>query len=154
MRSIQLDEGTWHLIQAHEDTELGKPGSGQDITAFERRHGVSLPPSHSEFLLRANGGYVGYARVFGIGRGGYLDIEWQLGEMHRMLQATADGPVLPFANDWGGGYFCYALDRRNEAGEYPVLYWDHEYAETAGYEAMLWSDTAPDFVTFLKDTLL
>ncbi len=39
------------------------------IADFEARSGFTLPATHREFLLRGNGGLVGYARVFGVGGG-------------------------------------------------------------------------------------
>ncbi len=63
-------------------------------------------------------------------------------------------PVLPFASDWGGSYFCYDLrGPRDASGEYPVLYWNHEYSEEPDDRPNLWAQFAPDFVTFVRKVI-
>lgn len=144
-----FDDKTWTAVLAHEDTELGMPASSGALAAFETRLGLTLPASHREFLLRANGGVVGYVRLFGVGRPDVLDLARFVSEMRPYIEEMADGPILPFASDWGGSYFCYDL-RRSMGGEYPVLLWNHEYSEEPDDRPMLWSEFAPDFVAFVK----
>ena len=148
-----FDVAAWAAIIAHEDTELDGPASAADITDFERHYKVLLPPSHKEFLLRANGGVVGLARVFGANRSDALDLAGQIESMRAYIEQMADGPVLPFASDWGGSYFCYDLRHTaNEAG-YPVLLWNHEYSEEPEYRPYLWSLYAENFPGFIKRVL-
>jgi hypothetical protein len=45
------------------------------------------------------------------------------------IAGIEEGRVLPFANDWGGSYFCFDLTKKSKDGEYPVLFWNHEYSE-------------------------
>jgi hypothetical protein len=145
-----IDGRLWADVLAAEDTELGPPASGDAVAVFERMLGLSLPPSHREFLLRANGGIVGYARLFGVGRSDYLDFGRKVSEMRHEIEAMAGGPILPFASDWGGSYFCYDLRRPAEMGQFPVLLWNHEYSEEPEDRPMLWSEFAADIVGFLR----
>ena len=145
-----LDGKLWSDVMAAEDTELSPPASGESVADFEGKLGLSLPPSHREFLLRANGGIVGCARLFGVGRSDSFDFQRMISEMRDYIEAMADGPILPFASDWGGSYFCYDLSRQDEMGQFRVLYWNHEYSEEPVDRPMLWSEFAADFVGFLR----
>ncbi len=107
---------TWWLPRV---PSWNPPAAGEAIAAFEAAHGIGLPAAHREFLLRANGGGVGYARLFGVGRPDFLDLDRQVAEMRPCIEGMADGPVLPFASDWGGSYFCYDLRRQAEVGAVP-----------------------------------
>ena len=148
-----LDEKLWADVISLEDIELDPPASEDAIAAFEASHGVTLPASHREFLLRGNGGAVGRARLFGVGRPDALDFGEQVSEMRPEIEGMADGPILPFAEDWGGSYFCYDLRRPGDGGEYLVLYWDHEYSEEPEDRPLIWSEFAPDFVSFLRKVI-
>ena len=149
----KIDDTLWASVMAHEDTVLEPPGSGEALVAFEASHGFRLPESHREFLLRGNGGSVGYVRLFGVSRRDALDFGHQVSEMRSYIAGMADGPVLPFASDWGGSYFCYDLRRGPSGGEYPVLYWNHEYSEEPDDRPLLWSTFAPDFLSFVKKVI-
>ena len=146
----RLDDKTWAAVTAHENTELDSPAPAEAIDAFEAGHGFVLPASHREFLSRGNGGVVGHVRLFGVGRPDALDLGGQVFEMRPELEGMADGPVLPFASDWGGSYFCYDLRRPTPEGEYPVLYWNHEYSEEPDDRPLVWSEFAQDFVAFVR----
>jgi hypothetical protein len=148
-----FDKETWARIRAHEDTELDAPATPEAMAAFEAKHGVALPAAHREFLMTSNGGLVGYVKLFGVGRGDFLDLEGQTREMGAEIGKTAEGPVLPFACDWAGGYYCYDLRKPAAPEGYPVLYWDHEYSEEPDDLPMLWSEYAPDFVSFVTKVL-
>ena len=148
-----IDEGLWAEVMAAEDTGLAPPASGEAVAGFEAMHGVVLPAAHREFLLRGNGGCIGYARLFGVGRADSLDLDRQVSEMRPEIEGMADGPILPFASDWGGSYFCSVLRRPGETGRFPVLFWNHGYSEEPDDRPMLWSEFAPDFVAFLRKVL-
>ncbi|MHC4399191.1 MAG: SMI1/KNR4 family protein [Planctomycetota bacterium] len=148
-----IDEDTWAAILAHEDTDLESPARPESIATFEAEHGFVLPDAHREFLLRGNGGVVGYARLFGVDRKDALDLGRQLSEMRSDIEGMADGSVFPFANDWGGSYFCYDLGKPASPKGYPVLFWNHEYSEEPDDRPMLWSEFAPDSVAFVKEIL-
>lgn len=145
------DEKAWSKVLDSEDTEPEKPATADQIAAFEKKHGFQFPEAHREFLLRSNGGVFGIARVFGVERRGALDLAKHLRDMKKELEETAPGPVFPFANDWGGSYFCYDLRKPPTARGYPVLFWNHEYSEEPDDREMLWEKFARDFVSFLKD---
>jgi SMI1-KNR4 cell-wall len=149
-RMDHIDESLWAKVLGAEDTELADPAPAEAIEAFEATHGVALPSAHREFLLRANGGCVGYSRLFGVGRADFLDLDRMVSEMRPYIECMADGPVLPFASDWGGSYFCYDLHRLGETGRSAVLFWNHEYSEEPDDRPMLWSEFATDFVAFLR----
>lgn len=148
-----IDEGLWAAVLDAEHTELDPPATEEAVAAFEVAHGVPLPATHREFLLRGNGGAVGYVRLFGVGRADFLDLGRQVSEMRPEIEQMADGPIFPFAEDWGGSYFCYDLSRPGEEGRFPVLFWNHEYSEEPDDRPMLWSEFAPDFAAFLRKVI-
>ena len=151
--NAHFDDKTWAAILAHEDTELDNPASAKAIGAFEAKHEFVLPEAHQEFLIRGNGGVVGYVRLFWVGRKDHFDLGGQLSEMRTYIEGMADGPVLPFASDWGGSYFCYDLPKAATSKGYRVLLWNHEYSEEPDDRPMLWSKFAPDFVGFIKNVI-
>jgi len=51
-----LDHQTWAAVMAHPDTELGPPASSDAIAAFESSHGIALPASHRDQVLRLPAG--------------------------------------------------------------------------------------------------
>lgn len=148
-----FEKEAWARVLAHEDAQLDAPTTAASIAVFETEHGVALPEAHREFLMKGNGGGVGYVRLFGVGRKDGLDLDRQVREMRAELERTAEGPVLPFASDWGGGYFCYDLRKPLTARGYPVLYWNHEYSEEPDDRPLLWSNFAPDFVAFVEQVV-
>jgi hypothetical protein len=148
-----IDDRLWADVIAHEDTSLAPPASEEAVAAFEATHGVALPEAHRQLLLLGNGGVVGSARLFGVGRGDALDLGRQVSEMRPELETMADGPVLPFGSDWGGSYFCYDLSRPSESGQLRVLNWNHEYSEEPDCRPMLWSEYANNFVAFLRKVI-
>jgi hypothetical protein len=145
-----FDERLWDAVRRGKDTVLEPPLSPWALAAFEAGLGLALPASHREFLLRANGGEIGVARLFGVGRPGPLDLEWEASEMRLEFEGTAAGLVLPIAKDWGGSYFCYDLQRSTGGNDRSSLYWNHEYSEEPEDRPMLWSDYAPNFLGFLR----
>ncbi len=148
-----FDDKAWAAVLKHEDTKLDKPVTPDAMDAFEANHKLKLPDANREFLLKGNGGVVGIVRLFGIGRDDHLDLARQLAEMRADIEGMADGPVLPFASDWGGSYFCYDLRKAATPKGYPVLYWNHEYSEEPDDRPMLWKKYAPDFVGFIKKVI-
>lgn len=148
-----FDDKTWAVILAHNDTEIGMPAKQKDIDAFEASSRFVLPDSHREFLLRGNGGVVGYVRLFGVGRNDALDLGRQIADMRPEIEGMAEGPVVPFASDWGGSYFCYDLQKPPSPMGYPVLYWNHEYSEEPDDLPMVWSKFASDFVEFVRNVV-
>ncbi|MEQ8637837.1 SMI1/KNR4 family protein [Gimesia maris] len=148
-----FDDDLWAKVLANEDTKLNSPASLEDITSFEETHQFALPPSHREFLLRGNGGTVGYVRLFGVALPNALDLDQQVSEMRQDLEEMANGPVIPFASDWGGSYFCYDLRKPGADGELPVLYWDHEYSEEPEDLPMVCSGFALNFVEFIQKVI-
>lgn len=149
----QIDEQLWADVLAADDTDLDPPAFEENIAAFEARHGVRLPSAHREFLLRSNGGLVGYARLFGVRRPDSLDLDGRVSEMRALIEGMADGPVFPFASDWGGSYFCYDLSRPGAAAPLPVLLWNHQYSEEPDDRPLLWSAFAPDFLAFVREVI-
>ena len=138
----------WAAITAHQDTALDAPATEAALAEFERAVGTILPASHKELLRRGNGGVLGRIRLFGVNRSDALDLRRQVEENRPEFEETSGGPVLPFASDWGGSYFCF--DLRGPQREYPVLYWNHEYTEEPEYRPLIWSRFADDFVAFAR----
>jgi hypothetical protein len=141
----------WAAILAHEDTALDGPATQADLNEFERLTGLSLPESHKEFLRRGNGGDLGWVRLFGVNRADSLDLYRQIEESQPLLEETWKGPILPFAKDCGGSYFCF--DLREPGREYPVLHWNHEYTEESELRPEIWSHFADDFVVFVRQAV-
>lgn len=139
----------WHAILSRDDTKLDGPASDADLAGFERATGLVLPQSYKEFLRRGNGGLLADYRLFGVNRSDMLNLRRQAEENRPELEATSRGAVLPFASDWGGCYFCFNLDA-GVGGEYPVLFWNFEYAEEAETRHLVWSVVADDFVAFVR----
>lgn len=148
-----FDDRLWAAVLAHEDTNLYSPALAEDIRSFEAKHEFALPPSHREFLLRGNGGVVGGIRLFGVALPNALDLDRQVTEMRPELEGMSHGPVIPFASDWGGNYFCYDLQKPGRDGEYPVLCCDHEYSEEPEDLPMAWSGFALDFKEFIEKAI-
>ena len=149
----QLDDSIWTAIAASDEPWMGPPASPSAITDFESRFALSLPPSHRQFLLRANGGSFGVIRLFGIDRSDEQDLANEIIESRLHIPGMTEGLVFPIANDWGGSYYCYDLRRLRVDGEYPVLYWDHDYSEDEVDPDRAWSEYAPDFATFVQKSL-
>ncbi len=148
-----LTDEIWSLVLAHPDTKLNPPAYSVRISRFEQEYNFRFPESHRAFLLRANGGEVGYIRLFTVGLARVLDMSQKVPEMLPYLETTAPGPILPFANTWGGSYYCYDLSNQSPDGEYPILFWDHEYSEEPDDLPMLWSEHSPNFVEFLRQVI-
>jgi len=139
-------------IAAHEGTDLDAPATESELAEFERAVGVSLPASHKELLRRGNGGTVGQVRLFGVNRSDSLDLGRQIENTRTEFEQASQGPVLPFARDWGGSYFCF--DLRAPGPEYPVLYRNHMDTEEPGRYPLIWSPFADDFVTFVRRVVI
>jgi hypothetical protein len=144
-----FDEGLWAAILRHPHTDLDAAAPDEVIAAFEADLGFRLPPAHRAFLRRANGGQVGALLFFGVGRGDALD----LCRVGSLAQSTTIRPVVPFAKNWGGDYYCYDLWRSASSGDYAVLYWNHECFEERARRRELWSPDAPDFLAFLRQVV-
>jgi len=82
-----------------------------------------------------------------------LDLVGVVNNMGPYIAGTEEGKILPFANDWGGSYFCFDLTKKSEDGEYPVLFWNHEYSEEPEDEPYLWSEFAHTFAHFVERVL-
>jgi hypothetical protein len=150
---LYFNDETWSAILAHEDTQLEPATTARAIAAFEAKHKFTFPDAHKEFLRRANGGVVGYARLFGVERKDHLDLSSALRDMEPYINGLKEGRVLPFAKDWGGSYFCYGLQQPASSKGYPVIFWNHEYSEEPNDHATLWSTFSPDFVAFVKKVI-
>jgi cell wall assembly regulator SMI1 len=140
-------------VKAHEDSELGPPAGTEAISAVEEKLGVALSPSHRQFLSWANGGVVGFVQVFGVDCEGSeysMDLIAKVSQMRPHIEGIEEGKVLPFGADWGGNYLCFDLTKRAPDGEYPVLYWCHEFSEEPEDAEHLWSKVGDNFSEFLK----
>lgn len=148
-----FDNQLWAAVRAHEDTDLYPAASAEEIEAFETKHKFILPPSHRGFLLRGNGGAVGRIRLFGVDLPNALDLDRQVSEMRPLLEGMPHGPVIPFASDWGGSYFCYDLQKPGRDGDFPILRCNLEYAEEPEEFPQAWSGFALDFVEFIEKVI-
>jgi hypothetical protein len=148
-----IDDATWQAILNHPDANLHEPASADAIARAERELSIALPEAHREFLLKVNGGVVGFARVFGVGRDDYFDLARRIKDVQPHLDPGLEKVYFPFANDWGGNYFCYDLRCPPMPEGYPVSYWNHEFAESPEDQDKLWWPFAKEFIDFLHEVV-
>ena len=142
----------WAAAFRDPSSNLHTKGTLEAIAAFETGAGVTLPPSHREFLLRSNGGQAGYILYLGADYEGD-DLAWHAVHLRPDLEKTAGKPVLPFAHNWGGDYYCYDLSRPLANGDFRVLCWDHAATDRGEDGSKIWSEVALDFLDFLAQGL-
>jgi len=134
--------------------DLQHPASEEALVYAETALSCNLSPQHSEFLRKFNGGRIIEIHLFGVPMPGirrgipnqvdivarnieFLSKEWWPKSWRRI------------GNDGFGNYFVSDLNRRSEAGEYPVLFVDHE---TLGGDISAF-DFAPDYFGFLEKVI-
>lgn len=104
------------------------PVGEEEVLAFERRHGVRLPPAYRGFLLETNGGAPKPNRVAGTkveylyslaGSRDFVDLEYAQGsfsELPALHIAIGTDPVgKPFLLDCASGAVVLFDHRRGEA---------------------------------------
>ena len=101
----------WSAILAREDSKLNSGATRDAVAAFESECSFVLPDAHREFLLRGNGGIVGYCRLFGVGRNDYFDLKHQVTDMSPYIEGIIERSVFPIACDWGGSFFVTISER-------------------------------------------
>jgi cell wall assembly regulator SMI1 len=109
-------------------TNLAQPINGGDLKALEKAIGASLPASFKTHYLKYNGGLpentywlepdtgedFEVAEFKSISVSGDDNTPSILSTYKSMIQKNVLPPrLLPFANDWGGNFFC--LDTETEA---------------------------------------
>jgi len=147
-------QGTlWAAVFRDPSSNLHERGTMEAIEAVEAKTGVTFPAGHREFLIRANGGQAGHILYLGIGDDRDDDLLWHAVHLRPDFEKTAGKPVLPFARNWGGDYYCYDLSRPQKNGDFPVLYWYHAAADRGESGAKIWSEAAPGFLAFLAHGL-
>ncbi len=135
------------------------PASQEQVTQFEKRNAVPLPASYRKFLTSVNGGeptpdklpVPGWRgnvtcvnRFYGLGEGGYYDLE-------KTLQGAEDyvpAGHLPIAEDSAGNLICMGIGGP-AAGN--IYFWDHEGPQNDDPANLI--RLADDFDRFL-DSLL
>ena len=66
------------------------------------------------------------------------------------IEGMIEKSVFPIASDWGGSFYCYDLRAPLTPLGDPVLRWNHEYSEEPEYQSDVWSEFAPNFVSFIE----
>lgn len=132
---------------------LLSPATEEALIEAETKLNCILSPQQREFLRRFNGGRILEIHLFGVPLPG---IKW-LPDEFNIVASNVDFLLAEWwpnswrriGNDGFGNYFVTDLGRRSEAGEYPVLFVDHE---TLGgdFGDISSSDFAPDYFGFLE----
>ncbi|HVK04609.1 MAG TPA: SMI1/KNR4 family protein [Armatimonadaceae bacterium] len=147
------------------ETEAAPGLSAAVIEAAQREVGFRFPPSYVQFLRLFNGGEFRYVLIHHVDteaareeaeqaeadldRVGGLT-EWA--ETARdLVPEIAEGRIYPFGRDWAGSYFCFDTSQPGPDAEYPVLIWNHEYAEDPESASLLWGRQADNFALFLEN---
>ena len=110
----------------------GAPVTVEQLDAFAKKHGVSLPATYRDFLLKHNGG-VPEPSTFDIGDG-IAEVDYFCGvdagqeriELANLLAAykgRLPRRMLPIAESMGGNLYCVSTRGADEGS---VYFWDHE----------------------------
>jgi hypothetical protein len=94
------------------------PAEGSELDAVESEVRARLPKSYREFLSEFGGGDFGFVAVFS----STPESEWYLPVQAARAQQFLPQNLLPFSDDFAGGYFVFRIvDGRCEE---KVLYWN------------------------------
>jgi cell wall assembly regulator SMI1 len=118
----------WQAIRQNDKNEFKKGASANAIELLEETLGIKLPHTYKQFLKEFDGGEFSFGRMHKItpeGAGG-LDFLEQVEEAADYIPLVAARTIIPFGDDYGGNLYCFALNRADSDGEYPILLWDHE----------------------------
>jgi cell wall assembly regulator SMI1 len=132
--------------------KMGEGATEVEIRQAEVQLGVTFPPTYAAFLREVGWLSVDYLQTFGLGRGTpdhYELVRCVLDERH-VGHPHIPPHLLPFRNDGGGNHYCLDTSQKNEQGECPVVFWDHEAEEGPDQTP---AQVAPDFHTWLLDEL-
>jgi cell wall assembly regulator SMI1 len=132
--------------------EPGDGATAAEIRRAESQLGVTFPPSYSTFLRDVGWLSLPGLETYGLGRGTpdyYELVRSTLDERH-VAHPHLPPHLLPFMNDGAGNHYCLDTSQKNELGECPVVFWDHE-AEDGPDQTP--AQVAPDFHTWLLDEL-
>lgn len=96
-----------------------------DIIAAEKAISASLPESYKYFVCHAGSVPLIFDEVFWVGSEGttYRDIVKVYRE--EMSEGDLQNFLIPFYADGYGNYVCFDT-RKNDSGEYSIVFWDHE----------------------------
>jgi len=118
----------WHAIRQNDKNEFKQGASASAIEALEETLGIKLPHTYKQFLKEFDGGEFSFGRMHKItpeGAGSFDFLE-QVEEAAEYIPFVADRTIIPFGDDYGGNLYCFALNRADVDGEYPIVQWDHE----------------------------
>ncbi len=138
-----------------------KPWRGatdSELETAQRQMGINFSPSHIQFLKRLNGGWCFGLRFLGVnqpvmeaeGFQTITDFRQAVSDSGKYIPEVAVTKVLPFANDWGGDWYCCDLTQVDEYGEYPILQWQHEMTEEPDLVDLRWVVRSPNFAEFVQ----
>lgn len=103
------------------------PPSQADVAEAEKALNLSLPASFTQFMNTCGEMELPLcARFYWVGTGGPDNIV----SANKVEHEDAGSPLPPFLvafyDDGMGNQLCFDTRTRTEAGEYPVVFWDHE----------------------------
>ena len=151
-----FDTDLIEMIRSHPDTDVGEGATAAQIEAAQSEAGFTFPTSYVEFLQHFNGGTISYMRLFGVGRTDELNLITARNEMAEYIPAVKAGNMFPFAKDWGGSCECFDLtfhgtgEPNDDAGEFPIYFWNHEFSEERADEPYVWSCCHASFPEFIR----
>ncbi len=111
---------------------------------------LKLPPSYKKFLSAAGSGDGRAGRILGLGAEGYRDSK--LAEDFELMKQwsalSAQGKLVPFADDFSGNFYCFDFRKEMADGEYPVVFWDRMFDSNQEPQSV-----AKNFLEFMNQSL-
>jgi cell wall assembly regulator SMI1 len=124
-------EGRKLLLQFLRSESHGDGASEAEIRAAELRLGVRLPGAYRDFLREFGWAAAGPFEFFGLGPSipPYLDLVATTLEERTLYRPYIPWHLVPLLNDGFGNHYCLDTSQMN-AGECPVVFWNHELDES------------------------
>lgn len=126
----------------------GTPASGiAELQAYVKGLGMSLPEDYILFLKEFDGGEFLFGRMHCItaNGAGFFYFSEELEQFYENAPAARTAKYLPFADDYGGNFYCFDTKAFN-GDRCPVVLWVHELEEDQEPETI-----ADSFEEFIED---
>jgi len=140
-------------VRADPENEIEGSVSESVVVGFMDSLGIEFPSSYQSFLRMWNGPLIQGIRFCGIQSHpdeNLFSLQRDAIPMSEYIPEAEQGDVFPFAADWGGTWFCFDLRSKREDGEYPVLRWNHDYAEEPDEADQVWVRESDSFPSFFR----
>lgn len=127
------------------------PPTPEQIRAAEAALGLRFPPSFLSFLQLAGAYALPFWETYWVGDESLADRE--IVAANRAEREDSEVPLPPylvaFHNNGCGDHYCFDTTRPDLAGEYPIVFWDHESTAEANMADLV--VMAPTFAHWLMD---